>query len=200
MALCGLGPTLGAFDRMNLDESDTVLITGLGPVGLGGVINARYRGAQVIGVEPNPWRGERAKILGSEVVFNPKDDDLLKSIKDLTSGRGVDKAVDCSGVIAAQRLCIDAVRRRGTVVFVGESSQETPIEASRDLIRKGLTIMGSWHYNMGTTTRILEVIADNGTKLDKLITHSFPLDKIQVAFETQVSGKCGKVVLRPWEV
>ena len=60
MACCGLGPTFGAFNSMKVDRFDTVLITGLGPVGLGGIVNARYRGARVIGVESNPWRAQRA--------------------------------------------------------------------------------------------------------------------------------------------
>ena len=53
MACCGLGPTFGAFQSMAVDRYDTVLITGLGPVGLGGVVNAHYRGARAIGVDAN---------------------------------------------------------------------------------------------------------------------------------------------------
>ena len=71
MACCGLGPTFGAMEEIGCDAFDTVLITGLGPVGLGGVINARYRGARVIGVDSNPWRAERAMALGAEVVLDP---------------------------------------------------------------------------------------------------------------------------------
>ena len=46
-----MGPSFEAMDLMQLDAFDTVLITGLGPVGLGGVINASYRGARIIAVE-----------------------------------------------------------------------------------------------------------------------------------------------------
>ena len=58
MACCGLGPTFGAMQLMGVDRHDTLLITGLGPVGLGGVINGRYRGARVIGVEANAYRAQ----------------------------------------------------------------------------------------------------------------------------------------------
>src|SRR5690348_11239048 len=47
MACCGLGPTFGAMQLMRVDAFDTLLITGMGPVGLGGVINGVYRGARV---------------------------------------------------------------------------------------------------------------------------------------------------------
>ena len=65
----------------------------------------------------------------------------------------MDKAIDCSGVVAAQRLCIDATRRRGQVTFVGECQDDLPIKISPDMIRKGLTLHGSWHYNLADYTR-----------------------------------------------
>ena len=198
MACCGLGPTFGAMQRLAVDAFDTVLITGLGPVGLGGVINARYRGARVIGVEANAWRARLACRLGAETVVDPRDEDALAQIRALTQGRGVDKVIDCSGVVAAHRLGIDAAQRRGMLAFVGESSAETPIVASRDMIRKGLTLMGSWHYNLAGAPRLMQVIRAMNESIDRLISHTFPLDQIQQAFELQVSGQCAKVLLKPW--
>ena len=157
MACCGLGPTFGAFQSMAVDRHDTVLITGSGPVGLGGVVNAHYRGARVIGVDANKWRAQRALELGAEVVIDPSDEDALQQILALTkNGRGVDKAVDCSGVVAAHRLCIDATRRKGQIAFVGESNADTPLRISPDMIRKGLTLIGTWHYNMADTIKMME--------------------------------------------
>ena len=199
MLCCGLGPTFGAFDAMKVDAFDTVLIAGLGPVGLGGVINARYRGARVIGVDSNPWRAQRALDLGAEIVINPNDPDALEQIMSLTGGLGIDKAVDCSGVVAAHRLCIDAARRRGMVAFVGESGADTPLRISPDMIRKGLTLVGSWHYNLKDTPKLMRVVRDTRASLDQLISHTFPLSQIQQAWETQVSGNCAKVILKPWE-
>ena len=64
MACCGLGPTFGAMETLGVDAEDTVLITGLGAVGLGGVINAKQRGARVIGIESHPYRAALARELG----------------------------------------------------------------------------------------------------------------------------------------
>ena len=199
LACCGLGPTFGAFERMGVSAFDTVLVTGLGPVGLGGVVNARYRGARVIGVESHPWRAERARELGAEEVIDPGDGEALQQILDLTDGRGVDKAVDCSGQVEAHRLCIDGVRRRGQVAFVGECSAETPIRASADLIRKGLTLVGSWHYNLKYVPDIMQIITRRGPVLDQLVSHVFPLEQVQQAWEIQVSGACAKIILQPWK-
>ncbi|MBT3343038.1 MAG: zinc-binding dehydrogenase [Gemmatimonadetes bacterium] len=197
LACCGLGPSFGALTRMRVDAFDTILITGLGPVGLGGVINAVYRGARVIAVDAQPWRAQRALDLGAEVVLAP-DDSTLAAIRDLTGGIGVDKALDCSGSVAAHRLCIDATRRRGQVAFVGECSDDTAIRISPDMIRKGLTLVGSWHYNLRDAAAILRIIEERPAVMDRLISHVFPMDDIQTAFELQETGDCAKVLLHPW--
>ncbi|MEM7530616.1 MAG: zinc-binding dehydrogenase [Chloroflexota bacterium] len=200
MACCGLGPTFGALQRVNAGVLDTVLITGLGPVGLGGVINASYRGCRVIGVDTNKWRAAKAIELGAEAVIDPMDEDALDQILALTeNGRGVDHSIDCSGVSAAHRTCIDATRRQGTVTFVGESGgNSTPLYISNDMIRKGLHLHGSWHYNIKYTPDIMHVIANNTEKLDSFISHRFDIDNIQDAFELQLTGQCSKVMLKPW--
>jgi L-iditol 2-dehydrogenase len=198
LACCGLGATFGAFERLQTGTFDTVLVTGLGPVGLGAVVNARSRGGRVIGVEANPWRAQRALELGAEIVLDPRDEATLARIMELSGGRGVDQAVDCSGVVAAHRLGIDAARRLGKVAFVGESSADTPLRISPDLIRKGLTLFGSWHYNLKDTPKMMRLIAESAPQLDKLISHRFPLEEIQRAWETQSSGECAKVLLKPW--
>ncbi|MDH7571155.1 MAG: zinc-binding dehydrogenase, partial [Armatimonadota bacterium] len=115
MACCGLGPTFGAMQSMRVDAFDTVLITGLGPVGLGGVVNALCRGARVIGVESNAYRAALARELGAAEVVAPSDPDALERVLHLTRGVGVDAAIDCSGAPQAQRFCIEAARRKGRV-------------------------------------------------------------------------------------
>ncbi|MBD3175809.1 MAG: zinc-binding dehydrogenase [Armatimonadia bacterium] len=196
MACCGLGPTFSACDRLGLSGMDTVLITGLGPVGLGGVINAKHRGSRVIAIDPVAYRRELAASLGADHVLEPTDV-TLEHIRDLCRGRGVDKAIECAGVAAAQRLCIDALRRRGEMAFVAEAG-DLVVKVSQDLIRKGLTVHGVWHYNMGRTPAMMEQITEMGVQLDQLITHRFPMSGADEAFELQMTGECGKVVLDPW--
>jgi L-iditol 2-dehydrogenase len=197
LACCALGPSHGAYSRMGVGCFDTVLITGLGPVGLGAIVNARFRGARVIGVESNAWRAERAKLLGAECVVDPGAEGCVAKIMELTGGRGADKSLDCSGAPLAHRLCIDATRRRGDVAFVGECSQDTVIRISRDMIRKGLTLHGAWHYNIGLFPSIMKVIQESPV-IDDLISHVFPMSNVHEAWETQASGECAKVILHPW--
>jgi threonine dehydrogenase-like Zn-dependent dehydrogenase len=116
----------------------------------------------------------------------------------LTGGSGANKSIDCAGSAALQRLLIDGTRRRGAVCFVGES-EDLNIRVSDDTIRKGLTLSGVWHWNLSDSPLMMKMIADLGTKLDSLITHTFPLSRVTDAWELQLSKRCGKVILHPWE-
>lgn len=195
MACCGLGPTFNAMKLMNAGAFDTVLITGMGPVGLGGVINARFRGARVIAVESQPYRAELAKTLGAEAVINPKDEDAVEQVTALTGGLGVDKSVDTSGSAEAKPFLINCARRKGHVAFVGWGGQ---VDCGA-IIAKGLTLHGAWHYNMGDAPVMMEMIAAVGDELDKLITHTFPMTDLEKAWDLQCTGNCGKVLLYPWK-
>ncbi len=198
LACCALGPSYGAFHSMGLSAYDTVLITGLGPVGLGAIVNARFLGARVLAVEAVPYRAELATKMGAVTVLDPQETDLLEAIKELTGGLGVDCALDCSGNLRAERLCIDATRRRGKVGYVGQCGDELAIRVSPDLIGKGLTMLGAWHYNLAGFPDIMRVIQDSPL-IDSLVTHVIPMSRIQEAFEISASHACGKIILRPWE-
>ena len=124
----------------------------MGPVGLGGVINAVYRGARVIAVESHPYRAALAKNLGAAEVVNPQDEDAVDQIRDLTDGRGADKGVECSAASPAVRLLIDAARRKGQVALVGASG-DVKIHGWSDITGKGLTLHGAWHYNLADGPR-----------------------------------------------
>ena len=195
LACCGFGPTFNAMEMMNVKPYDTVLITGMGPVGLGGVINARYRGARVIAVESHPHRAKLAKTLGAEAVVNPKDEDAVKQVMALTGGLGADKAVETSGTAPAKPFLMNCARSKGHVAFVGWGGE---VDAST-IIAKGLTLHGAWHYNLAFGPRMMRMISELGPTLDKFITHTFPMKDIQKAWEVQCTGECGKVLLHPWE-
>jgi len=195
MACCGLGPSFGAMQKMRVGAGETVLITGLGPVGLGGVINGVYRNARVIGVDANPYRANLAMELGASHVISPADPEALAQIRALTrDGCGVDKAMDCTAISAAQKLAVDAVRRRGHITFVGWGGH---LELG-NMVPSGLTLQGSWHWNLRDSAKMMRTISDNASQLDRLMTHRFPMSGVQQAMELQTTGQCGKVILQPW--
>ncbi len=198
MACCGLGPSFGAAERMQLGHTDTILVSGLGPVGLGAVINCTFRQATVIGSDPNPYRRELALSLGANHVLDPTEEGALAQILDWTAGHGVDGAIECAGIVAAQEFCVQAARIKGHITIVGSAKEKAAIALGTDILFKGLTIQGSWHYNQGSTAKLMRQIAQVGSQLDRMITHRFPLRQVRDAWETQCAGRCGKVILQPW--
>lgn len=85
LACCGLGPSYGAFDAAGLTEGQTVLITGAGPVGLGAIVNARFRGCRVLVAESVPWRKRLAEQMGATVV-DASETNAASCIRELTGG------------------------------------------------------------------------------------------------------------------
>ena len=197
MACCGLGSTFGAVQNMQINNSDSVLITGLGPVGLGAIINCLTRKAKVIVVARNEYRMKLAADLGAKIILNPDDPKLYQKIKEVTQYKGASKAIECSGARLYQNICIEGVRRKGAISFVGESGA-LPIAISDQLIRKGLTLTGSWHWNMNLASEILDTIRQSKSSINKMVTHIFPMDQLEEAFELQEKGSCGKILLKPW--
>ncbi|MDQ7911491.1 zinc-binding dehydrogenase [Phytohabitans sp. ZYX-F-186] len=133
--------------------------------------------------------------LGAETVLHP--DDGVDAVRDACHGELPRVVIECSGAAAAQRLAIDAVARRGTVAFVGNSYHETVIRVSQDLIFRGISLIGCWHYNTGSTGRLFEQIAAHPDLSRRLITHRFPLHAIGEAWTLQRGRDCGKVIIRP---
>jgi L-iditol 2-dehydrogenase len=195
LACCGLGPTFGALDRLSAGVFDSVLITGAGPVGLGGVVNAKYRGCRVISVNATEYRRDLAKTLGADIVLDPTDPDLAGKIRDF-SGGGVTLALETSGQNAAARTCLDALRRHGKMAFIGENG-EISVHVGNDFLRKGITVFGQWHYNLNGIPKIMEVIR-NSPVVEKMITHRFGFSSINEALAVSASHQCGKIVIDPW--
>ena len=95
----------------------------------------------------------------------------------------------------AKPFLINCARRKGQVSFVGWGGQ---VDCGA-IIAKGLTLHGAWHYNMADAHAMMEMIGQVGDELDKVITHTFPMSQAGDAWELQLTGECGKVILHPWK-
>lgn len=193
MACCGLGPTFGAMERLGVTAGSTVLVTGLGAVGLGGIINAKARGCYVIGAARSRYRAELAMALGCDYVAGPSADDVLTA----TGARGADYVLECSGQPTYHRLAMDSVARMGGIAFLAEPGH-LDISIDEDLIQRGVTLLGTLDINRNDARRLLTLIGSLRAQLDLYITHRLPMGRVQAAFEAQAAFACGKVVLFPW--
>jgi len=186
---CGTGTAYGALRRMQLTGGSTLAVFGQGPVGLSATLLGAKMGARVIAVETNPERLALAKQFGAEVALHA--DDSEKALKDLTRGEGVDLALDCTGIAAARVAAVRSAKTWGTVCFVGEGGEVT-LDVSRDLLRKQLTVIGSWTFSAMGQAECARFIVDNRIALERIFTHRWKLEQADEAyrtFDTQSTGK-----------
>jgi threonine dehydrogenase-like Zn-dependent dehydrogenase len=188
---CGTGTAYGALRRMNLAGGSTLAVFGQGPVGISATLLGAKMGARVIAVETNAERLALAKQFGADTVVDASQQDPEKALKELTRGEGVDLALDCTGVAAARLAAVRAAKTWGTVCFVGEGGEVT-LDVSRDLLRKQLTLIGSWTFSAMGQAECARYVADNRIPLERIFTHRWKLDQVQEAyrvFDAQSSGK-----------
>lgn len=198
LACCALSPAFNSIKRLNIKAFDTVLIMGLGPVGMGAVTISKFLGAHVIAVDSVPFRKKFALDLGADVVLDAFDENLVEQIKEAAKGVPLRKAIDTSGNGKAERTCIDAMEPGGMVAFIGENHGEIAISPSKDFIRKGLTLLGAWHYNLNDHSEMLSILRRSPV-VSRLITDVYGFSQVQEAFDKFVSGETCKVILKPWE-
>ncbi|HEY2185018.1 MAG TPA: zinc-binding dehydrogenase [Xanthobacteraceae bacterium] len=188
---CGTGTAFQALRRMNLRGGDAIAIVGQGPVGLSATQLAAAMGARVIALDVSEARLARAKEFGADALIDPSAGNPAAGIKELTHGLGVDFALDTSGAAEGRLTAVRGTRAWGVVCFVGEGGGVT-LDVSPDMLRKQLTIMGSWTFSTIVQAQCARFIVDRKVAVDRLFTHRWQLDQAEEAyrlFDTQTSGK-----------
>jgi L-iditol 2-dehydrogenase len=192
-AMCEpLSVGIHAVRRADIGLGDAVLITGAGTIGLVTLMAARAAGATttiITDVQPN--RLVLARELGATVTADVSSDDAVALAHELTEGRGVDAAIECTGVSAAMLTGLKSVKRGGTLVWVGMTDDEYTIPAVM-AIRRELDIRGIFRYHH-TYPPAIDLIATNRVAVARLITHRFPLDDLPEAMEIAHTGRDGAV-------
>lgn len=188
---CGTGTAHGALVRMGVNARDTVAILGQGPVGLSATQLARAMGARVIAIDISADRAARATRFGADHAIDASAVDPVEAIRDLTGGKGVARALDTSGASDGRSAAIRSAAPWGVVCFVGEGGTVT-LNVSPDILRKQLTIVGSWTTSNVGLADCARLIADRGLPVDDLFTDRWTLDQAEEAsrvFDAQAGGK-----------
>jgi 2-desacetyl-2-hydroxyethyl bacteriochlorophyllide A dehydrogenase len=188
---CGTGTAWGALKRLDLAGDHTIAIFGQGPVGLSATQLAKAMGARVIALDVNAERLTRAKALGADHLINPSETDPLVAIKELTQGLGTHASLEASSAPAARAHAVQCVRTWGRACFVGEGGNVS-LDVSPDLLRRQVTLIGSWTFSTHGQADCAEFIADRQVDVDQLFTHRWSLDQAKEAysvFDQQSQGK-----------
>jgi len=176
-------------------KDQTVLITGMGPIGLFAVGVCKAAGAaKVIATEISPYRIDLAHQVGVDVVLSPADGDVQSRILAEVPG-GVDATLEMSGHPSSLALAVECTRPGGRISLLGlyhESVQSIDINS---VIFKGIDMQGIVGRNLWQTwDQMSELLIGGKLNLAPVITHKMHYTEFQKAMELMKAGKAGKVV------
>ena len=188
-----------------LNFGSKVLVQGCGPVGLVMITVLRAAGINhIIAVDGNEDRLKVAEKMGAKttICFRRPDEDTLEKrvnkVKALANNVGVDFAYQCTGAPVAAADIYSYIRRGGGMCEMGffVNNGEYQINPHLAMCNKVIDIVGSWDYSAEDypkTVAFLKQCREMNIPIEDLITHSFPLDKMNEAMETNVAQKGIKI-------
>ena len=192
-------PMAGAFnwavDAPGLKKGDSIAILGPGQRGLCSIIAAREAGASMViitGTGRDEHKLALARDLGADLTINVEQDDPVRRVMEATNGVGVDVVLDVSAysvepVVQAVRM----VRKEGTVIVAGLKGRRPLVDFSTDeIVWKQVTMKGVLSVTFSSFERAIETIQSRRHHLERLHTHSFPVEETEMALKT-LSGELG---------
>ncbi|HEY2121614.1 MAG TPA: zinc-binding dehydrogenase [Candidatus Acidoferrum sp.] len=197
---------MSAFPNESFRFDDTVVVLGVGPLGMCFLMKARMLGAgTIIAVDLSDYRLNFAKRLGADHIVNAGNTsktDRLQLVKDLTHGRGADMVIECAGVPQVVPEGLEMLRVSGLLVEAGNFSDlgEIPLSPHRHLCAKNVRILGvsgeepaAYGPGMRQMARYMKHYP-----LLEFVTHRFSLRDVAAAMQKSIEPESMKVVLDPW--
>jgi len=179
------GCALTAIRRVGLPEHATVLVLGLGPVGLLYARLARTLGASwVAGTEVSPLRRSAAERGGIDATLDPRDPGAVRAAVDAaTQGRGVDLAVVATGHPSVVKSATELVRRAGTVNLFGLPESGSRLDADlQDLYLRGIRLVPSYATTEPDIAEVHRLVVSGRLSIADLVSHRIPIERIADAF------------------
>jgi aryl-alcohol dehydrogenase len=197
------GVQTGAQSVLNVlrpEAGSTLAVFGAGGVGLSALIAAVHlTGATVAVVDVNPARLELATRLGAAHIVNAREEDPVEALRKITGGRGIDRALEATGVPAVLRQAIDVLAPRGVCGIVGAPAPDADVSMNiLTAIVKGSSVVG---INQGDAVpresipALVELHRQGRFPFDELI-RVYRFDDIQQAADDAAAGTVVKPVLR----
>ena len=199
-ALCEpLSVGIHAARRGEVSAGDSVLVTGVGPIGMLAMAAARAAGAtEIIVADVVESKLRRATERGADVTVDSGERDLAEAVATETGGEGVDVVIEASGAESAIADSLDAVRRGGTAVFVGLASDaEIPLDVV-DIVDNELDVHGSFRYR-NTYPAAIDLLADGAVDVAGIVDFEADLADVDDAFRRAMDPETVKGMVRVGE-
>jgi len=176
-------------------EGQTVLITGMGPIGLFAVTVAKAMGAaRVVATEISPYRTELAHAVGVDRVIDPTKEDARAELAREFPG-GVDATLEMSGHPTSLALAVEATRPGGRLSCLGVYGEARQTIDMNAVIFKGINLHGIVGRRLPETWNLMRELFEAGRlNLEPVVTHRMHYTEFERAMELMAAGKAGKVV------
>jgi len=185
--------------RGKIRAASSVVVVGVGPIGLLHVELARLLGSsKVIAIDPVAPRRQKALELGADAVVNPRNGDAVQEIMKLTDGLGADTVIVAVENIDAVEQGIKMVAKQGVaVIFAGfHPTKELKVDANL-LHYNEISLTGSSDFPASLFPQALRLIDSHRIQMKPIISHHFPLEKINEGFRRAMTLEALKVVITP---
>ncbi|MCB2055516.1 MAG: NAD(P)-dependent alcohol dehydrogenase [Geminicoccaceae bacterium] len=186
----------------NIKIGDIVAVFAQGPIGLCATAGARLRGAStIIAVDAVPARLEIARKMGADVIVNFKESDPVEAIMQATGGRGVDVAIEALGLQSTFEQCLKVLKPGGTLSSLGVYSGDLtiPLAAFHAGLGDHKIVTSLCPGGKERMRRLMATIETGRADLGALVTHRYPLEKIEEAYDLFAHQRDGvlKVAITP---
>jgi threonine dehydrogenase-like Zn-dependent dehydrogenase len=197
---CAFRTVVAGFERLRIhspiETGATVVVQGVGPVGLYSVLLAAFSGAaHVVAIGAEPERLELAKEWGADVTINfkdvPEQKDRVQIVKDLSGGRGASLCIECSGAPQAFLQGFDFMCKDSTYLVMGQTSTKTVEFMPNILQGKQACVIGSGSADASHFYKALQFMSAHKGKIDfsKMVSHKYCLEDVDTALENMRQGK-----------
>lgn len=191
----------GAF-RTGIKENDSVGIIGIGPIGLMFARVAKLMGARVIVAGRNPIKLKMAEEFShaDEIVDLKKYQNPVKIFRSFSSqGKGLDVGIECVGLPEIWEEIFECVRPGGTVHFFGGCKSGSKVCLDTTKMHYGdMKILSVFHHTPKYFRKALEYISSGQIEVEKLITDTLPLERVEYAIQQHIEGNAIKFLIDPW--
>lgn len=187
--------------RAGIKKGDTVLIIGLGAMGIIHILLAREFGAgKVIGADMVDFRLNKAKEAGAGDVVDIRREPLREAALSLSNGRGAEIIIVGPGSVEAMKTGLQCVARGGTVVFFTPAKPNDILTIDPNyLYFKDINIVTSYSCGPDDTRTSLEYIGRGIVSAERIVTHRFSIDEADIAYRTVAEAKDSLKVLVTFE-
>lgn len=180
-----------AWTKYHYQEGDSAAIFGVGPTGMMHVMLAQAKKfSKIFCFDVNDFRLDFAKKFNITESINSTDESRKQKILDHTDNRGVDVAIVATSSLKALDDAIDMVRKGGAVMMFGVPSKGATMDLDMSKIySKEITLVTSYAASDNDTKEALNLIESSQIDVKQLITHTYPIDDTQKAFDHARSGE-----------